>query len=591
MSFEEATRLVAEHGLVADAEGRVDEWVEERLAVHREPHGPVIQSRSDGRWLQVSERKTEDGSTVAVYEDVTQLKQREQELARANRDKDAAIRELNAVLDAVDYGILFMDADLNVRMTNRAYRRIWHIPEDFHPEGEVLNLTDYYARTRPLYGVDDAEWESFLTPRVDAIKRGITDPPFSELADGTILNRQVVELPDGGRMITYFDITELKNVEESLRRSEERYALALRGSNDGLWDWDEESGLIYLSPRFKAIAAIGGETDHLAPHEWQARIHPDDLAHYRTALGEHLRGSTNFFSAEYRVRGDDGEYRWVQVRGLGLRGEDGRVYRMAGSLTDISARKESEIALRVAKEQAESATRAKSQFLANMSHELRTPLNAVIGITEMLKEEAEEDANEDLIEPLARIAAAGRHLLSLIDNILDLSKIEAHRLEVRIEEFDVPEIVRQVVATIEPLAAEQGNRMSVRFEDDVDTMRSDATRVRQIMLNLLGNACKFTEQGEVSLTVRRENGVRGDWITMEFADTGIGMSPEQQKRLFEEFAQADSSTTRRYGGTGLGLVISRRLCEILGGDISVSSEPGVGTTFTVRLPVALEPSP
>ena len=230
------------------------------------------------------------------------------------------------------------------------------------------------------------------------------------------------------------------------------------------------------------------------------------------------------------------------------------------------------------------ATVAKSRFLANMSHELRTPLNAVIGITEMLMEDAEDSGDRSAREPLERIARAGKHLLQLINDVLDLSKIEAGKLEINYEPVALASLVDDVVGEAEPLAAKNGNRLVVECPPDIGTIRSDPTRLRQIMLNLLSNACKFTEHGTVSLSVGRSRADGNDWISIRVADTGIGMTAEQLGRLFQEFSQADSSTTRKYGGTGLGLAISDRLCRMMGGSIDVESEPGVGTTFSVRLP-------
>jgi signal transduction histidine kinase len=228
------------------------------------------------------------------------------------------------------------------------------------------------------------------------------------------------------------------------------------------------------------------------------------------------------------------------------------------------------------------ASQHKSQFLANMSHELRTPLNAIIGVSEMLREDAEA-ATQDT-EPLDRVLGAGRHLLALINDILDLSKIEAGRMELQLEDFALAPLIDGVVKTIEPLAAKNENRVAVSCDAAIGALHADQMRLRQALLNLMSNANKFTERGTISVDARhgQENG--RDWVTIAVADTGIGMTPEQMGKLFQEFSQADTSTARKYGGTGLGLAISKRFCQMMGGDITVESEPGKGSVFTVRLP-------
>jgi signal transduction histidine kinase len=228
------------------------------------------------------------------------------------------------------------------------------------------------------------------------------------------------------------------------------------------------------------------------------------------------------------------------------------------------------------------ASQHKSQFLANMSHELRTPLNAIIGVTEMLREDAE--ALKQDLEPLDRVLGAGRHLLALINDILDLSKIEAGRMELNLETFALPPLIDDVVKTIEPLAAKIGNQVVVHCDAALGTLHADQMRLRQALLNLMSNANKFTEKGTVTIAAHegQENG--RDWVTLSVADTGIGMTHEQMGKLFQEFSQASSTTASKYGGTGLGLVISRKFCQMMGGDITVASEPGKGSVFTVRLP-------
>jgi signal transduction histidine kinase/CheY-like chemotaxis protein len=235
-------------------------------------------------------------------------------------------------------------------------------------------------------------------------------------------------------------------------------------------------------------------------------------------------------------------------------------------------------------QQLHAASQLKSQFLANMSHELRTPLNAIIGVTEMLHEDAVDLKREDELEPLERVLRAAKHLLALINDILDLSKIEAGKMDIHIESFAIEPLVTDVVQTIATMATKNDNKVVVDCAADLGTMRGDQTRIRQALLNLVSNANKFTEHGTVTIVSRRGMDAGREWVTMAVTDTGIGQTPEQMGKLFQEFVQADASTTRKYGGTGLGLAISRRFCQMMGGDIAVASELGRGSTFTIRLP-------
>jgi len=235
-------------------------------------------------------------------------------------------------------------------------------------------------------------------------------------------------------------------------------------------------------------------------------------------------------------------------------------------------------------QQIETASRHKSDFLASMSHELRTPLNAIIGYSEMLTEEAEDRNQKDFVPDLQKIRASGKHLLALINDILDLSKIEAGKIELSPETFDIAGLIEEVVSMVQPLIAKNANALSVDRPDDLGFMSADITKVRQILFNLLSNACKFTERGTITLAAIREKSEGSERLSLIVRDTGIGMTPLQMEKLFQPFSQAAVLTARKYGGTGLGLAITKQFCTMMGGEIRVASEYGTGTTFTVRLP-------
>jgi len=256
---------------------------------------------------------------------------------------------------------------------------------------------------------------------------------------------------------------------------------------------------------------------------------------------------------------------------------------------DVTERKRYEESL-------QQANRAKSLFLANMSHELRTPLNAILGYSEMLQEEAADQGIQDFLPDLQKIHIAGKHLLSLINNILDLSKIEAGKMELYVETFSVPKLIEEVVETIQPLVRANSNKLTVQCPPDLGTMHADLTKTRQSLFNLLSNAAKFTKEGALSLEVSRVSMDGREWICFQVSDTGIGMTPEQLVKLFQTFSQADTSTTRKFGGSGLGLALTRRFCQLMGGDVTVESVPGESSTFTIKIPadvseVQPEPEP
>ncbi|MCH6551110.1 MAG: response regulator, partial [Planctomycetes bacterium] len=261
---------------------------------------------------------------------------------------------------------------------------------------------------------------------------------------------------------------------------------------------------------------------------------------------------------------------------------------VGAQLGRVFERKRAAEELRRARKAAEDANKAKSAFLANMSHELRTPMNAILGYSEMLMEEAEDLDQEGFIPDLRKIHGAGKHLLSLINDVLDLSKIEAGKMELYLETFEVGTLLEDVVATIASLVRKNDNTLKIDRDGELGSMHADLTKVRQTLFNLISNSAKFTNAGTITLSAKRERTDEGDWICFGVADTGIGIPPDKIAKLFEEFTQADASTTRQFGGTGLGLAISRRFCRMMGGDVTVESTVGAGSTFTIRLPAEVK---
>ena len=387
-----------------------------------------------------------------------------------------------------------------------------------------------------------------------------------------------------------------EKAEAETRRVQARLAEAIEAISEGFALYDAQDRLAICNSKYREMyAALGIDIAPGTPYEAIVRAAAE--AGYIPAAKE---ATGDWVAARIkRHRDPRGAYEQERSGGRWLKISERRTAEggIVGVFTDITELKVREMQLGElvdkladARDQATQATVAKSRFLANMSHELRTPLNAVIGITEMLLEDVEESKQESLIEPLQRIERAGKHLLHLINEVLDLSKIEAGKLEFHYEDVSIRPTIDDAVGAVQALAAKNSNRLVVECADDVGTLYADATRLRQIILNLLSNACKFTEKGTVTVKAAREKRDGELWLQIRVVDTGIGMSKEQLDRLFQEFMQADSSTTRKYGGTGLGLAITDRLCRMMGGTIEVKSEPNAGTTFTVRLPIVVRPA-
>jgi PAS domain S-box-containing protein len=394
-----------------------------------------------------------------------------------------------------------------------------------------------------------------------------------------------------GRVVRWLgtntDVTEQREVEARVTEAERRLQLALRSARIGAWSWDLRKDRVEGDERLRDIFGFDA-TKPIRGTQVFERVHPDDRFHVEEIV-EKARQECGEYDAEFRILLPSGEVRWAVARGIVMDSTPDSSLTLIGVTWDTTDRKRVEEEVRAARDAAEEANFAKSQFIANMSHELRTPLSAVIGYCEMLEEEVEDLGVESMLDDLRKINGNARHLLSLINDVLDISKIEAGKMEVHAEVLDVESLVREVADTAQALVVRKANRLEVRCGADLAHAHSDPVKIRQCLFNLLSNASKFTEGGRITLSVDRISMERDDWLEFRVADTGIGMSAEALAKLFRRFSQADSSTTRRFGGTGLGLAITKAFCVMLGGDISVSSVPGQGTEFVIRLPADERP--
>ncbi|WP_170773195.1 response regulator [Ruegeria lacuscaerulensis] len=525
MKFEQVVRKALSLGVIQDAAGREEEWLTKRLKRHFNPKGTQMQSRASGGWIKISERKTSDNGIVAIYSDVSDLKKveaRNAELAQIPEENP------NPVMCISNDGVLIY--------ANRS-------------SDPLLDALDLKVGQR--VGPD---W----LKRVETGLRQNERQDFECQAGGMVYALLLWPLPDAKHVNLYGrDVTQLKQAENRMRElsriPEENPNPVMRISANGK--------LIYANRASAAlISALQLKVGDRVGTGWRRRV-AKGLQEDQRQDFEYEAGGLIYALLLWPV--PDGGYANIYGR-------------------DITTQKQVESELRVARDIAETANKTKSTFLANMSHELRTPLNAIIGYSELMLEDAIDQNDEANLSDLTKIQSAGKHLLALINDVLDLSKIEAGKMEFNLESFDICQMVMDVSTTVQPLAEKNANALEISCPEDIGEMVCDLTKVRQALLNLLSNACKFTEDAKIALTVQRTDDP--DLIEFAVTDQGIGMTPEQVEKVFEAFTQADSSTTRNYGGTGLGLSITKVFCEQLGGDIDCTSTLGEGSTFTIRLP-------
>ena len=508
---------------------------------------------------------------------------------RRRRAERASTALLGSVLDNAPVGLGFLDPALRVQHLNRALstmseraldadagRSLWDVMPDMRATLEP-RLREVLDRGRTVTGVDVATQSRVNPAQTREFQFGFFPLPAAH-AGG--------QAAGAGLVVT--DVTYSKRAERRLRESEERFRTLIETTASIVWTTSPSGELVPPQPSWTAFT--GQARAEYEGHGWIEVIHPDDREATLAAWTEAVTHNT-LYSIDHRLRRADGEWRIMAARGVPIL-DDGEVREWVGTHTDITERKQAEEELGAAKEAAEAANRAKSQFLANMSHELRTPLSAVIGYSEMLEEEMEETGEAHLLGDIRKIQSNARHLLSLINDVLDLSKIEADRMTTYAEEFGIEALVQDVAGTVGNLVQQKGNTLVLDVTPSLGapglgTMSTDQVKLRQCLFNLVSNAAKFTEGGQITLRASRD----GDDAVFSVADSGIGMTPEQLAKLFERFAQADVSTTRRFGGTGLGLAITRAFCRLLGGDVTVTSTYGEGSTFTIRVPVIMPEQP
>ena len=502
-------------------------------------------------------------------------------MTRSANVAEAAPRTLllHAMVERLPEGIALWDKDDRLVLCNQSYRKIFSRMNDRLVAG--ARFDDLLAAEVQAAYIPASAASSWQEKRQQNFWIG-------EIGERRKIDGREYEMMDrpcagGGTLTLVSDVNELKSKEQDLRDAQERYALVSLASNEGLWDMDLRTDRFFVSSRVLSMIGASGDPTVFQREDWVSTIHPDDLNRYQQSWQEHLEGDSRIFELDYRIRHANGELRWIADRALALRDSTGRAYRIAGSVRDITAWKLAEAEMSQAKETAEIANRAKTQFLANVSHELRTPLNSIIGFSDLL---ADGDRGklpaEDKQGFLAAINQAGHELLRIINDILDMSQIETGDLKLAEGPVNLVACIDGTIAMVAEQAAAKGLVVMENLPDELPELIGDQAKIKQMLLNLLTNATKFTESGgEVEISVEY---TPGSGLDLSVRDDGVGMDDVELERAQLTFSQLNASSSRQHGGLGLGLAITTAFAELHGGSLALNSTPGAGTKATLHFP-------
>ncbi len=542
-----------------------------------------------------------------------------------------AVRKFHAAYEAIPEALIIVNRDGKMTLVNSQMENMF----GYAREELVGQFVEILVPERYREGHPSKRLSYFNNPHIRPMGAGLE--LFGRHRNGSEFPVELSLSPletDAGPMVvsTIRDLSEKRKADAMTRRLEARYRTLVEGlpAVTFMAALDEGLNELYVSPQIETLLGFSQKEWLGNPILWYSQLHPDDRKRWHTEFAVTCSTGEKFNSI-YRFYSRSGKVVWVHGEAKVVRDEQGHPLFLQGVAFDITQLKETEDLLRQLNQNLESrvlertvelstaneslhvqiaererieaevrrvnkdlarahetaltANRTKSQFLANMSHELRTPLNAIIGYSELLQLITARKKDFTYAADLERIEKAGKHLLTLINDVLDISKIEAGRMDLEMQVFHVGPLIDEICETIQPLVAKNANVLEVHVAEGLGFVEADPMRLKQCLLNLLSNACKFTEAGVVTFTVTQERLSAGEMLLFRVQDTGIGLSAEQAARLFQPFTQADASTTRKFGGTGLGLAITKKLCEAMGGSISMESRLGNGSVFSIRLPV------